>query len=120
MTDRTPPGDGAQAEYYLARAADVARGPASVDRARAAVTPASAFAAWQWLIDRAPIAAGQPPAWAASPSKSPAGEAPGWPRRPGRGTSISCGASVPTTSSTAGPAAARVGVERDRSGLSSG
>ena len=76
MTDRTPPGDGAQAEYYLARAADVARDPASVDRARAAVTPASALAAWQWLIDRAPIAAGQPPAWAASPSKSPAGEAP--------------------------------------------
>src|SRR5262245_6860601 len=34
--------DGAQAEFCLARAADVARKPASVDHAHAAVTPTSA------------------------------------------------------------------------------
>jgi NADPH:quinone reductase-like Zn-dependent oxidoreductase len=52
-------GDGAPAEYCPARAADVARNPASVDRARAAVTPISALTARRWLIDRAQIAAGQ-------------------------------------------------------------
>jgi NADPH:quinone reductase-like Zn-dependent oxidoreductase len=45
-------GDGAQAEYCLARAADVARKPASVDHAHAAVTPA-----WQGLFERARPAA---------------------------------------------------------------
>src|SRR3982751_6607721 len=49
-------GDGAQAEYCLARAADVARKPASVDHAHAAVTPISALTAWQGLIDRVRIA----------------------------------------------------------------
>ena len=52
-------GDGAQAEYCLARAADVARKPASVDHAHAAVTPISALTAWQGLFERARIAAGQ-------------------------------------------------------------
>ena len=52
-------GDGAQAEYCLARAADVARKPASVDHAHAAVTPISALTAWQGLFERARLAAGQ-------------------------------------------------------------
>src|SRR4051812_4644318 len=52
-------GDGAQAEYCLARAADVARKPASVDHAHAAVTPISALTAWQGLIERARITAGE-------------------------------------------------------------
>src|SRR3954470_24166810 len=52
-------GAGAQAEFCLARSADVARKPASVDHAHAAVTPISALTAWQGLIDRARIAAGQ-------------------------------------------------------------
>jgi NADPH:quinone reductase-like Zn-dependent oxidoreductase len=51
-------GDGAQAEYCLARAA-VARKPASVDHAHAAVTPISALTAWQGLFERARLAAGQ-------------------------------------------------------------
>ena len=45
-------GDGAQAEYGLARAADVARKPASVDHAHAPVTPA-----WQGLVECARPAA---------------------------------------------------------------
>ncbi len=52
-------GDGAQAEYCLARAADVARKPVSVDHAHAAVTPISALTAWQGLFERARLAAGQ-------------------------------------------------------------
>ena len=52
-------GDGAQAEYCLARPADVARKPASVDHAHAAVTPISALTAWQGLFERARLAAGQ-------------------------------------------------------------
>src|SRR6516162_1915119 len=52
-------GDGAQAEYCLARAADVARKPASVDHAHAAVTPISALTAWQGLFERARLTAGQ-------------------------------------------------------------
>ena len=46
-------GDGAQAEYCLARAADVARKPASIDHAHAAVTPISALTAWQGLFEHA-------------------------------------------------------------------
>src|SRR3984957_11949004 len=42
-------GDGAQAESCLARAADIARKPASVDHAHTAVTPISALTAWQGL-----------------------------------------------------------------------
>jgi NADPH:quinone reductase-like Zn-dependent oxidoreductase len=52
-------GDGAQAEYCLARPAEVARKPASIDHAHAAVTPISALTAWQGLFERARLAAGQ-------------------------------------------------------------
>jgi NADPH:quinone reductase-like Zn-dependent oxidoreductase len=51
-------GDGAQAEYCLARAADVAAKPRSVDHAAAASVPISALTAWQGLVDRAKTAAG--------------------------------------------------------------
>jgi NADPH:quinone reductase-like Zn-dependent oxidoreductase len=51
--------DGAQAEYCVARAAEVARKPRSVDHVAAAVTPISALTAWQGLIERAGLAAGQ-------------------------------------------------------------
>jgi NADPH:quinone reductase-like Zn-dependent oxidoreductase len=51
--------DGAQAEYCLARAVDVARPPRSVDHVHAAVVPISALTAWQGLIVRARVAAGQ-------------------------------------------------------------
>src|SRR6476661_3236293 len=51
--------DGAQAEYCLARPEDIARKPASVDHAHAAVTPISALTAWQGLFERARLAAGQ-------------------------------------------------------------
>src|SRR5436305_3589034 len=51
--------DGAQAEYCLARPADVARKPASVDHARAAATPISALTAWQGLFERGRLAAGE-------------------------------------------------------------
>lgn len=52
-------GDGAQAEYCLTRPADVARKPASVDHAHTAVTPISALTAWQGLIVRSHLSAGQ-------------------------------------------------------------
>src|SRR5437764_1357163 len=52
-------GDGAQAEYCRARPADIARKPASIDHAHAAVTPISALTAWQGLFERARLAAGQ-------------------------------------------------------------
>jgi NADPH:quinone reductase-like Zn-dependent oxidoreductase len=52
-------GDGAQAEYCLARPADIARKPASVDHSHAAVTPISALTAWQGLFERARLAAGE-------------------------------------------------------------
>jgi NADPH:quinone reductase-like Zn-dependent oxidoreductase len=52
-------GDGAQAEFCLARAVDVARKPASVDHAHAAVTPISALTAWQGLFVRCGLSAGQ-------------------------------------------------------------
>ncbi len=51
--------DGAQAEFCLARPADIARKPASIDHAHAAVTPISALTAWQGLFERARLAAGQ-------------------------------------------------------------
>jgi NADPH:quinone reductase-like Zn-dependent oxidoreductase len=51
--------DGAQADYCVARAADVAPKPRSVDHVRAAVVPISALTAWQGLIERAHLAAGQ-------------------------------------------------------------
>lgn len=51
--------DGTQAEFCLARPADVARKPASVDHAHAAVTPISALTTWQGLFERARLEAGQ-------------------------------------------------------------
>jgi NADPH:quinone reductase-like Zn-dependent oxidoreductase len=51
--------DGAQAEFSLARLADIARKPASVDHAHAAVTPISALTAWQGLFERTRLAAGE-------------------------------------------------------------
>jgi NADPH:quinone reductase-like Zn-dependent oxidoreductase len=51
-------GDGALAEYCVARAAEVAPKPRSVDHLAAAVTPISALTAWQGLLGRAHLAAG--------------------------------------------------------------
>jgi NADPH:quinone reductase-like Zn-dependent oxidoreductase len=51
--------DGAQAEYCLARVGDFATKPASVDHVHAAATPISALTAWQGLIGRGLLAAGQ-------------------------------------------------------------
>src|SRR5262245_28213357 len=51
--------DGAQAEFCLARPAEIARKPASVDHSHAAVTPISALTAWQGLFERAHLAAGE-------------------------------------------------------------
>jgi NADPH:quinone reductase-like Zn-dependent oxidoreductase len=52
-------GDGAQAEFCVARAIDVARKPASIDHVSAAATPISALTAWQGLFERASLAAGE-------------------------------------------------------------
>jgi NADPH:quinone reductase-like Zn-dependent oxidoreductase len=51
--------DGAQAEYCVARVADLAHKPSSVDHVHAAATPISALTAWQGLVERAGLAAGQ-------------------------------------------------------------
>jgi NADPH:quinone reductase-like Zn-dependent oxidoreductase len=51
--------DGAQADFCLARAADVAPKPASIDDVHAAATPISALTAWQGLIARARLAPGE-------------------------------------------------------------
>src|SRR5262245_21983882 len=51
--------NGASAEYCVARVADFARKPSSVDHVHAAATPISALTAWQGLIERAGLAAGQ-------------------------------------------------------------
>src|SRR5262245_58529628 len=51
--------DGAQAEYCVARAADFATKPASIDHVHAAATPISALTAWQGLIERGRLVAGQ-------------------------------------------------------------
>src|SRR3954447_13976012 len=51
--------DGASAEYCVARIADIAPKPTSVDHVHAATTPISALTAWQGLIERAALAAGQ-------------------------------------------------------------
>src|SRR5206468_1022255 len=51
--------DGASAEYCVARVADIAHKPASVDHVHAAATPISALTAWQGLVERAGLAAGQ-------------------------------------------------------------
>ena len=52
-------GDGAQAEYCLARVGDFAAKPASVDHVHAATTPLSALTAWQGLIECGGLVAGQ-------------------------------------------------------------
>jgi NADPH:quinone reductase-like Zn-dependent oxidoreductase len=51
--------DGAQAEFCVARAVDVALKPKSLDHLRAAMMPISALTAWQGLIDRAQLASGE-------------------------------------------------------------
>lgn len=51
--------DGAQAEYCLARVADIARKPSSVDHDHAAITPISALTAWQALFEHLRIEAEQ-------------------------------------------------------------
>jgi NADPH:quinone reductase-like Zn-dependent oxidoreductase len=51
--------DGAQAEYCVARVADLTRKPAGIDHVQAAATPISALTAWQGLIERAGLMAGQ-------------------------------------------------------------
>jgi NADPH:quinone reductase-like Zn-dependent oxidoreductase len=51
--------DGASAEYCVARVADFAHKPRSVDHVHAAATPISALTAWQGLFERAGLAAGQ-------------------------------------------------------------
>ena len=51
--------DGAQAEYCVARAVDLARMPHSIDFVHAAVTPISALTAWQGLIERARLTRGE-------------------------------------------------------------
>jgi NADPH:quinone reductase-like Zn-dependent oxidoreductase len=51
--------DGAWAEYCVARVADLAHKPAGVDHVHAAATPISALTAWQGLLGRAGLAAGQ-------------------------------------------------------------
>jgi NADPH:quinone reductase-like Zn-dependent oxidoreductase len=52
-------GDGAQAEFCVARAADLAIKPASVDHTRAAAAPISALTAWQGLAVHARLSAGE-------------------------------------------------------------
>jgi len=51
--------DGASAEYCVARVADIAGKPSGVDHVHAAATPISALTAWQGLVERAGLAAGQ-------------------------------------------------------------
>lgn len=51
--------DGADAEYCIAAAADLAHKPQSIDHVQAAVVPISALTAWQGLFDRATLTSGQ-------------------------------------------------------------
>jgi NADPH:quinone reductase-like Zn-dependent oxidoreductase len=51
--------DGALAEYCVARETEIAPKPGSVDHLAAAVTPISALTAWQGLIERARLTAGE-------------------------------------------------------------
>jgi NADPH:quinone reductase-like Zn-dependent oxidoreductase len=51
--------DGAQAEFCVARADEVAAKPRSVDHVHAAAVPISALTAWQGLFDHARLAAGE-------------------------------------------------------------
>ena len=52
-------GDGAEAEYCIARARDIADKPRSIDHVQASVVPISALTAWQGLFERANLGAGQ-------------------------------------------------------------
>ena len=52
-------GDGAQAEFCVARTVDVAPKPKSTDHVTAAVVPISALTAWQGLVERAKLARGE-------------------------------------------------------------
>jgi NADPH:quinone reductase-like Zn-dependent oxidoreductase len=51
--------DGAQAEFCVARSADVALKPTSIDHATAAVVPISALTGWQGLVERAKLTRGE-------------------------------------------------------------
>jgi NADPH:quinone reductase-like Zn-dependent oxidoreductase len=51
--------DGASAEYCVASVGDIAAKPAGVDHVYAAATPISGLTAWQGLVERAGLAAGQ-------------------------------------------------------------
>src|SRR4029453_431975 len=51
--------DGAAAEFGGARVADIPHKPAGVEHVHAAATPISALTAWQGLVERAGLAAGQ-------------------------------------------------------------
>jgi len=51
--------DGTSAEYCVARVSDLADKPTSVDHIHAAATPISALTAWQALVERAGLVAGQ-------------------------------------------------------------
>ncbi|HTH50117.1 MAG TPA: NADP-dependent oxidoreductase [Candidatus Limnocylindria bacterium] len=51
--------NGAQAEYCVVAASAVARKPASLDHARAAVVPISALTAWQGLFEKTRLERGQ-------------------------------------------------------------
>jgi len=51
--------NGAQADYCVALVADCAPKPASVDHVHAAAIPIAALTAWQGLVERAGLAAGQ-------------------------------------------------------------
>jgi len=52
-------GDGAQAEFCVARTVDVAPKPTSIDHVTAAVVPISALTAWQGLVERAKLTRGE-------------------------------------------------------------
>ncbi|HKR09088.1 MAG TPA: NADP-dependent oxidoreductase [Gemmatimonadaceae bacterium] len=51
--------NGTSAEYCVARTTDFANKPSSVDHVHAAATPISALTAWQALVERGRLAAGQ-------------------------------------------------------------
>jgi NADPH:quinone reductase-like Zn-dependent oxidoreductase len=51
--------DGAQAEYCIARASDLAPKPASIDHLQASAVPISALTAWQGLFERANVGIGK-------------------------------------------------------------
>jgi NADPH:quinone reductase-like Zn-dependent oxidoreductase len=51
--------DGTQAEYCVTRVVDFAHKPAGVNHIQAAATPISALTAWQGLVERAGLVAGQ-------------------------------------------------------------